>query len=523
PVAQAQDDVDEEDPYLLAKACFDSREFHRAAHILGPCVGPRSVFLRLYATLLAGEQNHSMHLNQTGNQAIDPTVKKMLLAIESELADLAKKRPQAMDGFLFYLYGIVCKKLEKTIQSFELLLKSVRIYPYNWSAWLELASCLQTTEEADALFPKLPKDFMANCFYVYANNELGNESTVLLTTIDDLSRSCPNSPFLIFQRIAHYSNRRFSQNCEELFDKLIAQDPSMIEGMDMYSNILYLQGKTTKLMDLAHRLTLMHKYRPETCVALGNYYVMKQDSANAIKQFMRAIRLNPLCSAAWVLLGHEYLEKTDGQSAIFAYRRTINPRDYRAWFGLAQAYDLLNLQHFSLMYSQRALSLRPYDGRIWQYISFSFEKFGSTLEAIHAIKRALLCQEAPVPDGFARLARLYEKFLDEKQMALERQREDAVAEADADGDHDDMRDEFGSIGGFGNAGGRHGSHGQLGRDRREEAEAAAAKFQETEGAKLVDLIAYFHEKYIEKLGDGQEVRITAGAVFRTARNDGLTD
>jgi len=40
------------------------------------------------------------------------------------------------------------------------------------------------------------------------------------------------------------------------------------------------------------------------------------------------------------------------------YRLDANRKDYRAWYGLGQAYELLNMHAYSLQYFQRATSLR---------------------------------------------------------------------------------------------------------------------------------------------------------------------
>jgi len=84
-------------------------------------------------------------------------------------------------------------------------------------------------------------------------------------------------------------------------------------------------------------------------------------------------------------MGHEYVEMKNSHAAIEAYRRavgasisyttvgpqdTINPpclpfhcldvnrKDYRAWYGLGQAYELLNMHQYALHYYQHATALR---------------------------------------------------------------------------------------------------------------------------------------------------------------------
>lgn len=42
----------------------------------------------------------------------------------------------------------------------------------------------------------------------------------------------------------------------------------------------------------------------------------------------------------------------------------VNPKDYRAWYGLGQVYELLDMRYYAIQYYNRATALR--------YVSFSF-------------------------------------------------------------------------------------------------------------------------------------------------------
>ncbi len=37
----------------------------------------------------------------------------------------------------------------------------------------------------------------------------------------------------------------------------------------------------------------------------------------------------------------------------------LNPRDYRAWYGLGQTYELLHMPFYALHYFRRATQARP--------------------------------------------------------------------------------------------------------------------------------------------------------------------
>jgi len=104
---------------------------------------------------------------------------------------------------------------------------------------------------------------------------------------------------------------------------------------------------------------------------------MRSEHEKAVKYFRRATQLDRSYLAAWTLMGHEYVEMKNSHAAIEAYRRAVgmsialnltwdssnictdvNRKDYRAWYGLAQAYELLNMHHYALHYYQRATALR---------------------------------------------------------------------------------------------------------------------------------------------------------------------
>ena len=76
---------------------------------------------------------------------------------------------------------------------------------------------------------------------------------------------------------------------------------------------------------------------------------------------------------AWTLMGHEFVELKNSHAAIEAYRKgigsyehlipsnslaDINPKDYRAWYGLGQAYELLDMPLYAIEYYNQATSLR---------------------------------------------------------------------------------------------------------------------------------------------------------------------
>lgn len=147
-----------------------------------------------------------------------------------------------------------------------------------------------------------------------------------------------------------------------------------------------------KLSFLAHLCSSVDKFRPESCVVIGNYYSLLSSHEKAVQYFRRALTLDRSCLSAWTLMGHEYVELKNTHAAIESYRRAVdvNRRDYRAWYGLGQTYEVLEMHAYALWYYKHAAGLRPWDGKMWMAVGSCLQKMGRDLEGIKALKRALL-------------------------------------------------------------------------------------------------------------------------------------
>lgn len=119
-------------------------------------------------------------------------------------------------------------------------------------------------------------------------------------------------------------------------------------------------------------------------------------------------------------MGHEYVEMKNTAAAMEAYRRAVdvNIRDYRAWYGLSQTYEFLNMHLYALFYYRKAAALRPYDARMWCamggcYLGLGEERRG---DAIRSYERAVSHHDT---EGIAtlKLASLYRQEGDDEKAA----------------------------------------------------------------------------------------------------------
>jgi anaphase-promoting complex subunit 8 len=374
-----------------------------------------------------------------------------LFQLQSELFTLYHEKK--LDSFGMYVYGTVLKELQKsqvlniprlseneesknlyiasqcgTDMVHAVLVDSLQNFPFNWSAWLDLATvCVENPalqQEVDAMLQSnavLANHWMYHLFLVHIFLEQ-QENSFALQLIDGLRYRPPspddperssiglfsNSSYLKAMEAVAYYNLRDFDTAKEHFVELYQRDPMRLDQMDIFSNILYVKESKAELSQLAHRAIRCDKYRPETCCILGNYYSSKGQHGKAVQHFQRALKLDRSCHSAWTLMGHEYIEFKNTAAAIEAYRRAvdINPRDYRAWYGLGQTYELMKMPMYSQFFFTKAAALRPYDSRMWCAIGTCCLSLDKRADAIRCFERALSNNDS---EGVAtqKLASLY--------------------------------------------------------------------------------------------------------------------
>ncbi|KAL9100458.1 MAG: hypothetical protein Q9163_004169 [Psora crenata] len=439
---EARLEAQELSQYLLAKTYFDCREFDRCAAVFLPpntaqnplspkspkvtvhtptkatkgkakvissrgsmapsndlpALSQKSLFLALYAKYMSGEKRKA----EDSEMLLGPadggsTVNKELVGLSRSLAGwfterTAKGMESSNQGWLEYLYGVVLAKAKTEEDAKRWLIKSVRLAPFNWGAWLALVELLSHVEDLQKIVPELPQNLMTLMFHLYASQELYQHTEAVHESLTELQRVFPESQFLKTQRALLYYHSKEFEEAETIFSSLLNASPHRIDSLDHYSNILYVMSNRPKLAFLAQIATATDKFRPETCCVVGNYYSLKSEHEKAVMYFRRALTLDRNFLSAWTLMGHEYVEMKNTHAAIESYRRAVdvNRKDYRAWYGLGQTYEVLEMHFYALFYFQRAASLRPYDPKMWQAMGQCYDRVDRPMQSIKAYKRALV-------------------------------------------------------------------------------------------------------------------------------------
>jgi anaphase-promoting complex subunit 8 len=233
---------------------------------------------------------------------------------------------------------------------------------------------------------------MSFMFHLHTSLELYQQGPQLARSLEELLSIFPSSSFLLTCKALLAYHSKDLIGAEQDFSHLLSIHPHRLDSLDHYSNILYVLGLRPKLAFLAHLCSNLDKFRPESCVVIGNYYSLLSHHEKAVQYFRRALTLDRSCLSAWTLMGHEYVELKNTHAAIESYRRAVdvNRRDYRAWYGLGQTYEVLEMHTYALWYYKKAAGLRPWDGKMWMAVGSCLQKMGRNQDGIKALKRALL-------------------------------------------------------------------------------------------------------------------------------------
>ncbi|XP_057757546.1 cell division cycle protein 27 homolog B [Arachis stenosperma] len=176
--------------------------------------------------------------------------------------------------------------------------------------------------------------------------------------------------------------------------------PYSLEGMDVYSTVLYHLKEDMKLSYLAQELISTDRLAPQTWCAMGNCYSLQKDHETALKNFQRAVQLNPRFAYAHTLCGHEYVALEDFENGIKSYQSAlrVDARHYNAWYGLGMVYLRQEKFEFSEHFFRMAFQINPRSSVIMSYLGTALHALKRSEEALAVMEKAILADKKnPLP------------------------------------------------------------------------------------------------------------------------------
>ncbi|XP_044464916.1 cell division cycle protein 27 homolog B isoform X2 [Mangifera indica] len=176
--------------------------------------------------------------------------------------------------------------------------------------------------------------------------------------------------------------------------------PYCLEGMDIYSTVLYHLKEDMKLSYLAQELITTDRLAPQSWCAMGNCYSLQKDHETALKNFQRAVQLNARFSYGHTLCGHEYVALEDFENGIRSYQSAllVDARHYNAWYGLGMIFLRQEKFEFSEHHFRMAFQINPRSSVIMSYLGTALHALKRSEEAIEVMEKAILADKKnPLP------------------------------------------------------------------------------------------------------------------------------
>ncbi|KAL9645999.1 hypothetical protein ABK040_000439 [Willaertia magna] len=182
------------------------------------------------------------------------------------------------------------------------------------------------------------------------------------------------------------------ENAEKAFERIRLLEPYRLDGLEIYSTILWHLKKDKKLSHLAQHMSEIDAMSPQTLCTIGNCFSQQKDHESALKYFERATKVDNLFTYAYTLAGHEHFANDDLDGALQCYRHAIriDDRHYNAWYGIGTVYFKQEKYHLSLYHFSKAIEINTKSSVLYCYAGMALSACGQYDNALkmfnHAIK-----------------------------------------------------------------------------------------------------------------------------------------
>ena len=212
-----------------------------------------------------------------------------------------------------------------------------------------------------------------------------------IQSFQQLSKSQYNTPYVLCAVAKAHAEMVDYSNSLKVFEEARAVAPYRLDSIDVYSTVLWHLKEEVKLAHLAQEVQAIDRLAPQTWCVLGNCFSLQNEHETALKFFQRAIQLDPKCTYAHTLSGHEYFANEDFEKSMNCYRAALrlDPRHYNAWYGLGTVYYRQEKYVMSEYHFRYALGINPKSSVLYCYAGMAKHALNETDEALALLSQAI--------------------------------------------------------------------------------------------------------------------------------------
>jgi len=212
-----------------------------------------------------------------------------------------------------------------------------------------------------------------------------------IMSLEQLPKSQYNTAYVLCAVAKAHAELVDYVNAAKVFEEAHAMAPHRLESLDIYSTVLWHLKEEVKLAHLAQEVQAVDRLAPQTWCVLGNCFSLQNEHETALKFFQRAIQLDPKCTYAHTLSGHEYFANEDFEKSMNCYRAALrlDARHYNAWYGLGTVYYRQEKYIMSEYHFRYALSINPKSSVLYCYAGMAKHALNENDEALALLSQAI--------------------------------------------------------------------------------------------------------------------------------------
>ena len=390
--------------FLISQELFSQGQFQKVAYNLKDCGinEQNSISLKYLSKLLdiQREIDQKVPDNATFLGSLPVSGNSNYESFSSLIQEMTPLYESSqLDPLNLYIYAAVLSKGGRYKESIPILIDSINGFPLNRSAFRLLLSILLRFDTAfilksiESFNPKISNHWMTVFFKIELFSEIQKADEVSLNLLEEVLKTQLKVPrvssVIALEARVHYHRRDFDTS-QTLFKELRQVDPLHLEGLELYSNILYINGDIGALSELSQSLSQTNKFRPETLAVSGNFYAINDQHDEAISNLAMAIRQDSSFYFAWTLIGHEFVELKNITAALSAYSKAyeVNQHDFRAIYGIGRVYDTADMTSHAVFHYRNAALVNPNDWRMWIALGDCYERLSELDSSLICYKKA---------------------------------------------------------------------------------------------------------------------------------------
>jgi len=247
-----------------------------------------------------------------------------------------------------------------------------------------------------------------------------------IRSFEQLSRAQYDTAYVLCAVAKAHAEMVDYPNAARYFEEARSAEPHRLEGLDVYSTVLWHLKEEVKLSNLAQEVQGIDRLAPQTWCVLGNCFSLQKEHELALKFFQRAIQLDPKYTYAHTLSGHEYFANEDFEKSMNCYRAALrlDSRHYNAWYGLGTVYYRQEKYVMSEYHFRYALNINSKSSVLFCYAGMAKHALGENSEATALLSQAIALDEKNPLARYEMAAVLmseekYEQALEELQTLQE--------------------------------------------------------------------------------------------------------